>query len=63
MVNGVSISREQDMARADQLLLEVLERDQDQPKAYFVLGRLRRLQNRLIESKIELEKAIALDRN
>jgi adenylate cyclase len=28
-----------------------------------VLGRLRRLQNRLVESKIELEKAIALDRN
>ena len=63
VVNGVSISREQDMARADQLLLEALERDRDQPKAYFVLGRLRRLQNRLVESKIELEKAIALDRN
>jgi adenylate cyclase len=63
VVNGVSISREQDMARADQLLLEALERDRDQPKAYFVLGRLQRLQNRLIESKIELEKAIALDRN
>ena len=63
VVNGVSISREQDMARADQLLLEALERDRDKPKAYFVLGRLRRLQNRLIESKIELEKAIALDRN
>jgi tetratricopeptide (TPR) repeat protein len=63
VVNGVSVSREQDMARADQLLLEALERDRDQPKAYFVLGRLRRLQNRLIESKIELEKAIALDRN
>jgi TolB-like protein len=27
VVNGVSISREQDMARADQLLLEALERD------------------------------------
>ena len=63
VVNGVSISREQDMAHADQLLLEALERDHDQPKAYLALGRLRRLQNRLIESKIELEKAIALDRN
>jgi adenylate cyclase len=48
---------------ADQLLLEALERDRNQPKAYFALGRLRRLQNRLIESKIELEKAIVLDRN
>lgn len=38
VVKGVSISREQDMARADQLLLEALERDRDQPKAYFVLG-------------------------
>jgi adenylate cyclase len=63
VVNGVSISREQDMARADQLLLEALERDRDQPKAYFVLGRLRRLQNRLTESKTELERAITLDRN
>ncbi len=63
VVNGASISREQDMAHADQLLREALERDRDQPKAYFVLGRLRRLQNRLIESKNELEKAIALDQN
>ena len=63
VVNGVSISREQDMARADQLLLEALERDRDRPKAYLALGRLRRLQNRLIDAKIELEKAIALDRN
>ena len=63
VVNGASISRDQDMARAEQLLLEALERDRDQPKAYFVLGRLRRLQNRLTESKSELEKAIALDRN
>jgi tetratricopeptide (TPR) repeat protein len=63
VVDGASISREQDMMRADQLLLEALERDRDQPKAYFVLGRLRQLQNRLIESEIELEKAISLDRN
>jgi tetratricopeptide (TPR) repeat protein len=63
VVNGASISREQDMAHADQLLLEALERDRDQPKAYLALGRLRRLQNRLIDSKIELERAIALDRN
>ena len=63
LVNGVSIPREQDMSRSEQLLLEALERDRNQPKAYFVLGRLRRLQNRLIESKIELERAIALDRN
>ena len=63
VVNGASISRQQDITHADQLLGEALERDRDLPKAYFVLGRLRRLQNRLIESKTDLEKAIALDRD
>jgi adenylate cyclase len=51
VVNGASISREQDMAHADQLLLEALERDRDQPRAYLCLGRLRRLQNRLVEPR------------
>jgi len=38
VVDGVSISREQDMTHADQLLLEALERDRDQPKAYLCWG-------------------------
>jgi adenylate cyclase len=63
VVNDVSISREQDIARAEQLLLEAIERDRNNLRALFAMGRLRRLQNRLIESKIELEKAITLDRN
>jgi adenylate cyclase len=63
VVNGVNISREQDIARAEQLLLEAIERDRNHSRALYMMGRLRRLQNRLIESKIELEKAIALDRN
>jgi adenylate cyclase len=59
----MSKSREQDMARADQLLAEALERDRNDAQGRAELGRLRRLQGRLIDSKIELEKAIALDRN
>jgi adenylate cyclase len=59
----MSKSREQDMARADQLLAEALERDRNDAQGRAELGRLRRLQDRLIDSKIELEKAIALDRN
>jgi adenylate cyclase len=60
---GWSKSREQDMARSDQLLREALERNRNYSWALSELGRLRRLQGRLIESQIEFEKAIALDRN
>src|SRR5262249_16143789 len=63
VANTRSKSREQDMARADQLLTEALERDRNDAQGRAELGRLRRLQGRLVESKIELEKAIALDRN
>ena len=59
----LSKSREQDMARVDQLLTEALARDRNHSKARGELGRLRRLQGRLIESRIELEKAITLDQN
>ena len=58
-----SKSREQDMARSDQLLSEALERNRNDSWALSELGQLRRLQGRLIESQIEFEKAIALDRN
>ena len=60
---GWSQSREEDIDRSEQLLLEVLERDRNDPRARHELGRLRRLQNRLTESQIELEKAMTLDRN
>jgi adenylate cyclase len=63
LATGSSKTREQDMARADQVLTEALERDRNHAQAHAELGRLRRLQNRLIESKIELEKALALDPN
>jgi TolB-like protein/Tfp pilus assembly protein PilF len=60
---GVSADREQDIVRADRLLDEVLERDPNHPRARVELGRLRRLQGRLAESRIEFERALALDRN
>ena len=60
---GWSKSRDQDIARAEQLLLEALERDRNHQRAREELGRLRRVQNGLIESQIELEKSIALDPN
>jgi adenylate cyclase len=58
-----SKSRAQDLARAEQLLTEALELDRNSPKLHWALGLLRRLQNRLVDSKIEFEKTIALDHN
>ncbi len=63
VATGWSKSREQDMARADQLLAEAVERDRNYPRLNWAIGWLRRLQGRFIESKIEHEKALALDRN
>jgi adenylate cyclase len=63
LVDGWSNTREQDEARTEQLLLEALERDQNCSMAHFAMGLLRRVQNRLMESQIEFQAAIALDRN
>jgi adenylate cyclase len=56
-------SREQDVARADQLLQEALAREMNISMAHFAVGVLRRIQVRLNDSQIELQAAIALDRN
>jgi adenylate cyclase len=61
--DGWSSSVEQDKVRAEQLLLEALERDANRSMAHYAMAILRRLQNRLAESQIEFETAIALDRN
>jgi adenylate cyclase len=58
-----STSVEQDKARAEQLLVEAIERDPSRSMAHWNMGNLRRMQNRLPEARIEFEKAIALDRN
>ena len=60
---GLSQSRDQDMARSEQLLGEAFERDRNDSWALSELGRLRRFQGRLIEAQIEFEKAIARDPN
>jgi adenylate cyclase len=52
-----------DEARAEQLLLEAVERDAHRSMARLAIGMLRRMQNRLAVSRVELETAIALDRN
>jgi adenylate cyclase len=58
-----SSSVERDQARAEELLEEALDRDPNNSKAHLSKGVLRYVQNRLAEAQIELETAIALDRN
>ena len=53
----------QDVARAERLLFEAIESDPNQSMAYATLGMLRRMQVRLAESRIALEKAVTLDPN
>jgi TolB-like protein/tetratricopeptide (TPR) repeat protein len=60
---GWSSSAQQDRARAEQVILEALERDTNHSMAHVTMGIVRRMQNRLSESKIEFETAIALDRS
>jgi len=62
VADGWSNAVQQDVARAELLLLEALA-DANSASAHAEMGRVRRLQNRLAEAKIELETAIALDRN
>jgi Tfp pilus assembly protein PilF len=54
---------QQDQARAEQLLLEALDRDANSSRAHDTMGELRRIQNQLAEARIEFETATALDRN
>jgi len=63
LTDGFSDSIQQDEARACQLLTEALERDPNQSLAHEAMGRIRKVQNRLTEARIEFESAIALDRN
>jgi tetratricopeptide (TPR) repeat protein len=63
LVEGWSGSFDQDEALAERLLREVLERDAQHPMGRAQMGLLRRIQNRLSEAQVEVEIAIALDRN
>src|SRR5215472_209299 len=60
IADGWSTSVQQDEARAEQLLLEAIAGDANSFRARQALGLLRRLQNRLDESRIEFETVIAL---
>ena len=60
---GLSHATGQDGARAERLLMEAIEQNPDSSRVYEALGTLRRIQNRLDESRIELARAITLDRN
>ncbi len=63
IASGWSSSQQQDLARAEQLLLEALERDPNRSMAHHGMGVVRRDQVRLSEAKMEFEEAIALDRS
>jgi adenylate cyclase len=63
LADGWSSNVQQDVARAEELLLEALERDANRSMAHETMGMVRRVQNRLSESRIELETAITLNRN
>jgi adenylate cyclase len=63
IANAWSSSREGDATRAEKLLVEALERNANNASARSMMGLLRRLQDRLTESRMEWETAIALDPN
>jgi adenylate cyclase len=58
-----SQSVEHDLARAEELLRDVLHDDANIPQGRGYMGLLRRLQDRLNDSMVELEIGIGLDRN
>jgi adenylate cyclase len=62
-VAGFSESVQKDIAQAEGLLVEVLERDAHHVRALWSLGWIRGIQNRHDEELILLEQAVALDRN
>jgi TolB-like protein len=63
ILDGWSRSIEEDEARVERLLLEVLQADTDIPRAHAYMGMLRRWQGRLSDSRFELETAIAMAPN
>jgi adenylate cyclase len=63
VAEGDSSSIEEDKARAEQLLREALERDPNRQQARTAMGLLRKVQGRWADAQVELEAAIALDRN
>src|SRR5205807_2433020 len=63
LANGTTETPKEDEARAEKLLADALQRDPNRAQLHVTIALLRRLQNRLAESRIEWERAIALDPN
>jgi len=63
VADGSTDTPKEDEARAEKLLANALQRDPNRPQIHVTMALLRRLQNRLAESRIEWERAIALDPN
>jgi adenylate cyclase len=61
--NGTSEDAKTAEARAEALLNELLARDSNRSQLHTTLALLRRMQNRLPQSRIEWERAIELDQN
>jgi tetratricopeptide (TPR) repeat protein len=63
LLNGWTDAHGHDTARAELLLSEVLYDDTDNAEAHAYMGSLRRIQGRPVDSKVELDIAIALSPN
>jgi len=63
LAEGWSSSFHEDSMRAEQLLLEALDAAPNRSMAHTAMGFLRRVQNRLVEARVEEETAISLDPN
>ncbi|HYM74124.1 MAG TPA: tetratricopeptide repeat protein, partial [Stellaceae bacterium] len=63
LANGLSQDPKADEARAGELLTELLTREPNRSQLHQIIALLRRVQNRLPESRIEWERAIELDPN
>lgn len=61
--DGWSNAFQNDLARAEQLLVEALERDPNRSMAHEAMGMVRRGRKRFMDSKMEFEVAVSLDRN
>jgi TolB-like protein len=63
MLGGWSQSLADDQVQVERLLAEVFVRCTNHSMAYYAMAMLRRSQKRLIEGRIEAERAVALDPN
>ncbi|MBV8917376.1 MAG: tetratricopeptide repeat protein [Bradyrhizobium sp.] len=63
LANGLSEQPAEDEAEAERLLAELLARDSNRTELHVSIALLRRVQNRLPESRLEWERAIELDPN